>query len=114
MKNGAIRTPSVEDSILRGITRATVIQLARDTGMSVTEEVITAEEFHQDLAAGTVECMFATGTAAAITYINAITIDNETYTVESNAYALVLALKERLDAAKFLELGEHDEWNVVV
>ena len=114
VKNGAIRTPSVEDSILRGITRATVIQLARDTGMSVTEEVITAEEFHQDLAAGTVECMFATGTAAAITYINAITIDNETYTVESNAYALVLALKERLDAAKFLELGEHDEWNVVV
>lgn len=114
VKNGNIHTPQMHDSILKGITRDTVIKLANKAGISVSEEVITADAFEEDLAAGKVDCMFATGTAAAITYVNAITIGDNRYEVDSNSYAPVLALKQQLDAAKFLEDTTHSEWNVVV
>lgn len=114
VKGGAIYTPKMHDSILKGITRDTVIKLAKKTGVSVSEDIITADAFEKDLKAGKVDCMFATGTAAAITYVNAITIGDNKYEVNSNTYAPVLALKEQLDAAKFLEDNTHPEWNVVV
>ncbi len=114
VKNGNIHTPKMHDSILKGITRDTVINLAKDAGITVTSELITADSFEQDLAAGVVECMFATGTAAAITYVNAVTIGDNKYEVNSNQYAPVLRLKEQLDAAKFLDSDNHPEWNVIV
>ena len=114
VKNGNIHTPKMQDSILRGITRDTVINLAKDAGINVTSELITADAFEKDLAAGEVECMFATGTAAAITYVNSITIGENKYEVSSNQYDPVLRLKEQLDAAKFLDSDKHPEWNIIV
>ncbi len=60
VKDGVIHTPA-PDCFLDGITRQTVIGLARDRGIEVVERVIMPEEL-----AGFDEC-FLTGTAAEIT-----------------------------------------------
>ena len=66
VKNATLYTPAVESSILPGITRASVIVLARDLGYEVVEKPIQKEEL---LAADEV---FFTGTAAEVSPIREI------------------------------------------
>jgi branched-chain amino acid aminotransferase len=72
IKNGELHTP-ITDCILNGITRLTVIDLARSLGYKVTERHIKPEELKD-----ADEC-FATGTAAEVTAIGKI--DDKTYAV---------------------------------
>lgn len=65
IKDSIIRTPK-PDCFLNGITRLTVIDLARDLGYKVEEDTITMEDL---LAADEV---FVTGTAAEVTAVGKI------------------------------------------
>lgn len=67
IKDGKIRTPHPSCGILEGITRNTVIQLARDNGISVEETVLTPFDIY------TSDEVFLTGTAAEV--IAMITLD---------------------------------------
>lgn len=64
-KDGEIHTPT-PDCFLDGITRRTVIGLAKDRGMKVVERVIMPEEL------GDFEECFLTGTAAEVTPVSVI------------------------------------------
>ena len=68
LKSGELVTPELGDTILPGITRASIIELARDLKVKVSERKISIEEA---LGEGT-EC-FVCGTAAGATPITAIT-----------------------------------------
>ncbi len=63
VRKGVIATPPVTASILEGITRDSVIKIARDLGYTVEERDITRDELHSANEA------FMTGTAAEITPI---------------------------------------------
>ncbi|MBU6338791.1 MAG: branched-chain amino acid aminotransferase [Rickettsiales bacterium] len=65
MKNGELHTP-LPDCFLNGITRQTVIKLAKDMGITVVERFIRPEELSDAVDA------FLTGTAAEITRVGAI------------------------------------------
>ena len=64
-KNGEIHTP-IPDSFLDGITRRTVIEIAKSKGIKVNERKITPEEL-----SNFVGC-FLTGTAAEVTPVSCI------------------------------------------
>lgn len=66
VKNGVLYTPEADSSILPGITRASVIELAQDMGYEVVEKRMTKEEL---LSA---DEAFFTGTAAEIAPIREI------------------------------------------
>ena len=63
---GKVVTPSLNGSILPGITRNSVLQLCRDWGYDVEERKISADELLEAQANGTLEECFGTGTAAVI------------------------------------------------
>jgi branched-chain amino acid aminotransferase len=63
---GKVLTPSLEGSILPGVTRDSVIQLLESWGESVSETRITIEELYEANEKGEVEEVFGTGTAAVI------------------------------------------------
>ncbi len=65
VKNGAVFTP-IPDCFLNGITRLTVMDLARKSGLIVTEKHISPDELM------TADEIFVTGTAAEITPISKI------------------------------------------
>ena len=65
VKDGALHTP-IADRFLNGITRQTVIGLAKDRGVEVIERRIKPEEL------GDFDGVFLTGTAAEITAVNKI------------------------------------------
>ncbi|MDC7226352.1 MAG: branched-chain-amino-acid transaminase [Spirochaetales bacterium] len=73
MKNGSLITPELGDTILPGINRKSVIELARDMGIIVEERKVPIAEVMEDA----VEC-FVTGTAAGISYIESITQNGKT------------------------------------
>ena len=68
LKSGELATPELGDTILPGITRASIIELACDRGIKTSERKIAIEEA-MDCSQ---EC-FVTGTAAGVTPINSIT-----------------------------------------
>jgi branched-chain amino acid aminotransferase len=70
VKNGMIRTPPLSTSILPGITRETVIDIAQDLGYAVEEaNVIRSDLYLADE-------VFMTGTAAEVTPVRSVD-DNE-------------------------------------
>ena len=68
LKSGELVTPELGDTILPGITRESIIELARDRGIQVAERKITIDEALESAK----EC-FVTGTAAGLTPIESIT-----------------------------------------
>lgn len=62
-------TPALHDSILAGITRDSVLTLARDWGMKVEERKISVDEIVQAHKKGILKEAFGVGTAATIAQI---------------------------------------------
>ncbi len=60
-------TPALTGTLLAGITRLSLLQLAKDLGFEAEERKITVQEWRDDIAAGRMTEVFACGTAAVIT-----------------------------------------------
>jgi branched-chain amino acid aminotransferase len=67
-KDGTLVTPE-SDSILEGITRDSLLQLAEDRGHRVERRRVTIDEWRDGVASGDIVEVFACGTAAVVTPI---------------------------------------------
>ncbi len=70
--DGSLLTPPLEGTILPGITRASLLRLARDGGRAVREERYALDDWRRDAASGRVVEAFACGTAAVVTPIGGV------------------------------------------
>ncbi|MBK8997004.1 MAG: branched-chain amino acid transaminase [Myxococcales bacterium] len=101
VKGGKLLTPPQAASILSGITRDTVITLAREEGLVVTEQFITRDELY--LA----DEVFLTGTAAEITPVREI---NHRSIGSGQAGPITRAMQKRyFDVVKGSD-DSHPEW----
>jgi branched-chain amino acid aminotransferase len=69
LDDGRLITPEISGTILEGVTRDSVITLARELGHEVEERLVDIDEWRKGAADGTVVEAFACGTAAVITPI---------------------------------------------
>ncbi len=67
--DGAIHTPRLSGTILEGITRSSILQVARSQGRTVHERDIALTEVLEGIESGEVSEVFACGTAAVVTPI---------------------------------------------
>ena len=72
MEDGSLVTPPLTGTILPGITRNSLIKLARDEGMTVHERLYSFEEWQADAASGKLKEAFACGTAAVVAAIGKV------------------------------------------
>lgn len=94
-------TPALSDSILAGITRDSVLTLARHWDMKVEERKISVKELVEGLQQGTVKEAFGVGTAATIAPIEVIGHEGKDYAlppVESREFSR--KVYRELDAIK--------------
>lgn len=70
-RDGTIVTPA-SDSILEGITRQSILQLAEDRGLKVEQRPVTLEQWREGVASGDIVEVFACGTAAVVTPIGVL------------------------------------------
>jgi branched-chain amino acid aminotransferase len=94
-------TPALSDSILAGVTRDSILKIARKWGMKVEERKISVREVVQHLERGTLKEAFGVGTAATIANIELIGYQGKNYPlppVEKREFAK--KIYEELDAIK--------------
>jgi branched-chain amino acid aminotransferase len=70
--DGSIATPALSGTILAGITRDSILTLARDLGIAVREEPYSIEQWQADAQSGRLTEAFACGTAAVVTAIGSV------------------------------------------
>ncbi|MDX6307456.1 MAG: branched-chain amino acid aminotransferase [Nocardioidaceae bacterium] len=70
--DGSLATPELNGSILEGVTRASLIELAEDLGHKVDERAISIDEWREGVARGEITEVFACGTAAVVTPVAAL------------------------------------------
>jgi branched-chain amino acid aminotransferase len=90
-------TPELSGSILPGITRNSLLQLASDAGFAVEERKIDVDEWQKKVAAGEITEVFACGTAAVVTPVGAVDGPSGGWTIGSGEPGPVtMRLREEL------------------
>ncbi|MBE7025639.1 MAG: branched chain amino acid aminotransferase, partial [Ruminococcaceae bacterium] len=79
--NGKIITPSLNGSILPGITRNSVVHLCKSWGLDVEERRISVDELIEASQNGTLEEVFGTGTAAVISPVGKLRYKDDVFTI---------------------------------
>lgn len=75
-----IVTPELTGSLLPGITRDSLLTIARDLGYTAEEGRLTTEDWQRDNANGTLTEVFACGTAAVITPVGSVKSERADWT----------------------------------
>jgi branched-chain amino acid aminotransferase len=95
--DGSLQTPPLTDTILAGITRDSLLRLARDMGLTVREEPYSIEQWEADARSGRLTEAFACGTAAVVTPIGSVKSAEGEFTIGGQSTgALTMRLRSAL------------------
>jgi len=107
-------TPPLSGTILDGVTRDSLLTLAREQGITVAERPVSYRELQGLLESGTRVEAFGAGTAAVIAPIESIAIGNKQYTCYIGPDALMYRLAEALLQIRQGKAPDVHGWNFPV
>ena len=108
-------TSALNGSILPGISRDSVIQIARSWGMQVDEEQISIQRLCDDIESGKIEEIFGSGTAAVIASVGTLHYKNRDYTIGNNkAGAFSLKMYDELTGIQYGKIEDRFGWTTIV
>jgi branched-chain amino acid aminotransferase len=105
LKSGELVTPELGDTVLPGITRKSVIELARARGVKVSERRIAIEEVLADAKE-----VFFTGTAAGVTFVESVTHLGRKAVFGDKAGELTAALGRELKGIQYGAVADARGW----
>ncbi|HVR91306.1 MAG TPA: branched-chain amino acid aminotransferase [Novosphingobium sp.] len=109
--DGTLVTPPLSGTILPGITRDSLLDLARDEGLTVREERYSIEQWRDDAASGRLTETFACGTAAVVTSVGKVAGHDGSFTIGSGGPGqLTQRLRQRLVAIQRGEAPDPHGW----
>ncbi|MHA6694108.1 branched-chain amino acid aminotransferase [Homoserinimonas sp. A520] len=109
-KDGTLVTPE-SDSILEGITRDSILQLAEDRGLTVVRRRVTINEWREGVASGDIVEMFACGTAAVVTPIAVVKAEGfEIGSADAVAGELTMSLRQELTDIQYGRVPDKHGW----
>ncbi len=110
LKSGELVTPELGDTILPGITRKSLIELARDKGVTVSERKISIDEVFSEAK----EC-FVSGTAAGATPLESLTYKDKTVVFnEKKVGDLTADLRDTIKGIQYGVLPDTKGWMVKI
>jgi branched-chain amino acid aminotransferase len=80
-QNAKLVTPSLTGSLLPGVTRASLLEVARDLGYAAEEARINIDDWQAGNASGEITEVFACGTAAVVTPVGSVKSSDSSWTV---------------------------------
>jgi branched-chain amino acid aminotransferase len=111
MADGSLVTPPLSGTILPGITRDSLIALARDEGLTVREERYSLDQWRADAASGALVEAFACGTAAVVTPVGKVAGRDGEFTVGTGGPGqLTQRLRARLAGIQRGEAPDPHGW----
>jgi len=109
--DGKLVTPELNGSILPGITRRTVIELARQLGYTVEERRISIDELANASRNGRVSEVFGSGTAAVISPVGRLRYGDQMMVFNDAKIGPVSQmLYDRITGVQFGELPDELGW----
>ncbi|EPR13243.1 branched-chain amino acid aminotransferase [Ruminiclostridium papyrosolvens] len=113
--DGEVITPSLEGSILPGITRMSTIEMLRKSGIKVTERRVSIQELYDAHAEGKLDEAFGTGTAAVISPIGEFNWDGNVININNGKIGPVA--QQVYDTITGIQSGELEDtfgWTQIV
>ncbi len=113
--NGELHTPALSGSLLPGITRRSVIELAKSLGYTVSERNITIEEIIEGAKNSTVTECFGSGTAVVISPVGSINYNGERVEINgAQTGTTTVDLYRRLTDIQYGRAEDPFGWRVLV
>ena len=113
--DGKLVTPPLSDTILDGITRDSLLTIAKDLGIEVEERKVSITEVIKAIDEGRSVEAFGAGTAAVVAPIATIGVDDKLYSLPSySEESILFKLKRELEAVRTGRAEDVHEWNNIV
>jgi branched-chain amino acid aminotransferase len=108
--DGSLSTPPL-GTILPGITRDSIIALAKDAGTRVREEAYTIDQWRNDAASGRLKEAFACGTAAVISPIGKVRSATGDFVINGGvAGPVAMSLRKKLVDIQYGRAPDPHDW----
>jgi branched-chain amino acid aminotransferase len=111
--NDEILTPSLEGTILPGVTRDSILQLCKYWGLHVSERPVSIDEVIDGCTRGSLREMFATGTAAVVSPVGEVCYKGNDFQVGNGGIGTLS--KKLYDEITDIQYGRKDDpfgWRV--
>ncbi len=112
--DGTLITPALSGTILDGITRDSILTLAKKNGMKVEERKISVKEIESAFASGKNVEACGVGTAAVVAPIEQIDINGKKYTPFTGDDSQMAKLKRQLLEIRLGIQKDENGWNYMV
>ncbi len=113
--DGTLITPSTRDTILDGVTRDTVLTLAREWGMPVEERRVSIAEIIEGAKNGKLTDAFGAGTAATLAPVGSISHEGEEYFLsDPQTREFSQKMLKALNAIRYGDTPDVHGWNYMV
>jgi len=109
-----IVTPATTGTILKGITRASALEILRGDGYVVNEREISIDEVYEKHQSGELVDIFGTGTAALIANVEEIKYNDHTIKLSSSQWQLSNSIKAEINGMRFGTIADKRGWTVPV
>jgi branched-chain amino acid aminotransferase len=114
-KDATIFTPKLTGTLLPGITRDSILTVARDLGYKVEEGMISVDEWRDGVASGEITEVFACGTAAVISIVGGAKSANGDWTNgDGKSAPIAMQIREHLLGIQHGEIEDKHGWIVKV
>lgn len=112
LDDGSLVTPELTGTILEGITRRSILQIAADLGHEVAERRVGIEEWREGAASGRIAEVFACGTAAVITPVGRLAWDGGEVSTGDGTTAgpVTMAIRNTLLDLQYGRRGDVHGW----
>jgi branched-chain amino acid aminotransferase len=113
--DGKIVTPEVRETILDGVTRDTILELAKSLNYNIEERRVSITEVLHGIQNGKLTEAFAVGTAATITQIAEIGYDGQMYTLtDPTDRPVSTSIAKKLNEIRYGLAPDEFGWNWIV
>ena len=112
--NDTLVTPPLSDSILDGVTRDSLLTIAKDMGYKTEERPVAVAELEQAFKSGTITEAFGAGTAAVVAPIKCINIGGiDLMLPKYDETKLLFKLKNKLEQIRLGIDADENNWNFI-
>ncbi len=110
-EDGRLVTPELTGTILEGVTRSSILVLAKEQGLAVEERRVGIEEWRDGVDSGRISEVFACGTAAVITPVaRLVTQDGDIGAADTPTGPVTATLRQSLVDIQYGRAADNHGW----
>jgi branched-chain amino acid aminotransferase len=114
-KDATVITPKLTGTLLPGITRDSILSVAKDLGYKVEEVMLSIDDWRDGVASGEITEIFACGTAAVVSAVGAAKSEFGTWTTgDGKPGPITMQIRETLLGIQHGTIADKHGWNVKV